>query len=144
MAKRVLAAFALLAAMAGCAKGSLVEPTLSGRGDLYIKGLDPATAERWVEFGAERATHRTAHPEKLPVRYDGLGIVRDDRLVGTNKAGYYEAGYSGLGIIHVRPGYESVIEHELQHYLAHRVGLKGVALTLQDHPGGYDLDGHKE
>ncbi len=50
-------------------------------------------------------------------------------------------GYVDLGHkkIYMREGYERVLEHEIQHILAFKLGRSRECVALQDHPGGFDL-----
>jgi hypothetical protein len=102
-------------------------------------GVDPVRAVRYIEAGFVRARGRTRHPVEKVDKHtvEGLTIT-----TGT------WSRYLGVGHIEILAGAEFSLEHEVQHLLAERNGMRigDPCQTYQDHAndnpyGGCDLDG---
>jgi hypothetical protein len=102
-------------------------------------GVDPVRAVRYIEAGFTRARTRTRFPAEKVDKHtvEGLTIT-----TGT------WSRYLDVGHIEILAGTEFSLEHEVQHLLAERNGMRigDPCQTYQDHAndnpyGGCDLDG---
>jgi hypothetical protein len=99
-------------------------------------GVNPVLAVRYIEAGFSRARTRTTDPAGRVDRHTVEGVTI---TLGT------WSRYLG-GTIEILEGAEFSLEHETQHLLADRNGIKGPCQQYQDHAndnpwGGCDLDG---
>lgn len=110
-------------------------------GTVYVDpAADPVAVAHHLEAGFARARTRTQHPERVDdVTAEGLIVVVNPRLTGRASGAYR------VSIIEIAPGVERVMDHEVQHLIADRLGIRGPCLEWQDHGehqlGGCDLDG---
>lgn len=110
-------------------------------GTIYV---DPAAnvfhVAMYLESGFARAKTRTLRPERVDdVTAEGMIFVVNPLI-----AGKYNGVYR-VSIIEMAPGMERVVDHEVQHLIADRLGIRGACLEWQDHgepgsPGSCNLD----
>lgn len=137
---------AVAALVIGCSGNSPTEPngtahvvTKYGTISVWSDGssYNQAAIVRSLEAGYERAV---AQVGRLPT-LDGIMVAVYKRQVwtGVPSVGAYS---SDTSTIFVLAGVEEVCDHEVQHWAAWKLGLRGDCYWLQDHRPGYDLNCH--